>query len=184
MLEQSAAAIVACQALVDQIALSAQRIAAAFAAGHQVLICGNGGSAAQAQHFAGELLGRFMATAHDRPPRAVIALSADSAVLTGIGNDYGYDDVFARQVRGLARAGDVLVGISTSGSSVNILRAFEVAEPDVLKIALCGPQGRLAELADVALCVPYPGTPAIQAAHLAILHAMCLVMETSFAVSV
>jgi D-sedoheptulose 7-phosphate isomerase len=182
MLEQSAEAIVACRGLANQITDAADRIAESFAGGHKLLVCGNGGSAADAQHFAGELMGRFLASASERAPRPAIALSADSAVLTCIANDYAFEEVFARQVRGLAQTGDVVVGISTSGSSPNILRALEVAPPGVLKIALCGPAGPLAERADVALCVPFDGTAAIQAAHIAIIHAICMVLESRFAV--
>jgi D-sedoheptulose 7-phosphate isomerase len=180
MLTASAAAIQASQALEPQIVQVAERIADAFDADHKLLICGNGGSAADAQHFAGELLGRFLAVNTLRAPRPAIALSADSAVLTCIGNDYGYDDIFARQVRGLAQPGDVLVGISTSGTSPNVVRAFEAAGPDVLKIALCGPSGHLAGMADLALAVPYAGTAPIQAAHIAIIHAICMVLEERF----
>jgi phosphoheptose isomerase len=182
MLEGSAAAIQACQALVDQITAAAERIGDAFEGGHKLLLCGNGGSAADAQHFAGELMGRFLASASERAPRPAIALSTDTSVLTCIANDYTYADVFARQVRGLGQPGDILLGITTSGSSPNVLRAFEVAGSlDVFRVALCGPGGRIAELADLALCVPYAGTAAIQAAHVAIIHAMCMVLEDRFA---
>lgn len=181
MLTTSAEAILACQALVDEIASVAHTIADAFESGHKLLVCGNGGSAADAQHFAGELMGRFLSSRSDRAPRPAIALSADSAVLTCIGNDYGYEEIFARQVHGLATPGDVLVGISTSGSSLNVIRAFEAAPAGVVKIALCGPAGRLAGLADVALCVPCEGTAPIQAAHIAMIHAICLVLEERFA---
>jgi D-sedoheptulose 7-phosphate isomerase len=181
MLQASAAAIQACDLLADDIVRMANQLADAFDSGHKLLVCGNGGSAADAQHFAGELLGRFLCSASARAPRPAIALTADSTVLTCIGNDYGYDDVFARQVEGLAQPGDVLVGISTSGSSPNVLRAFAAARPGVLKVALCGPGGALAESADLALRVPFEGTAAIQAAHIAIIHAVCMVLEDRFA---
>src|SRR5439155_27279060 len=100
------------------------RVAAALAAGNKVLFAGNGGSAADAQHLAGEILGRFN---YDRAPAAAIALTTDSSVLTAIGNDYGYEHIFERQVRGLGQAGDVLIAISTSGRSPSILRAIEAA---------------------------------------------------------
>ena len=100
VLQRSAEAIVACRAMADDITAVAERIAHAFALGHKLLICGNGGSAADAQHFAGELMGRFLASASERAPRPAIALSADSAVLTCISNDYAFEEVFARQVRG------------------------------------------------------------------------------------
>jgi D-sedoheptulose 7-phosphate isomerase len=167
--------------MADDVVSVAHTIADAFASGHKLLVCGNGGSAADAQHFAGELIGRFLSSASERAPRPAIALSADSAVLTCIANDYGYDEVFARQVRGLAQAGDVLVGISTSGSSANVLRAFQAAPSGVTRIALCGRTGPLANLADLALCVPAEGTAPIQAAHIAIIHAICMVLEARFA---
>jgi D-sedoheptulose 7-phosphate isomerase len=103
-------------------------------------------------------------------------------VLTCIANDYAFEEVFARQVRGLAQSGDVVVAISTSGSSPNVVRALEAAPRGVVKIALCGPGGQLAERADLALCVPFDGTAAIQAAHIAIIHAICMVLEARFAV--
>jgi D-sedoheptulose 7-phosphate isomerase len=181
MLERSAAAVQRSLSLSDQIAGVAQRIADAFDAGHKLLVCGNGGSAADAQHFAGELMGRFLSSASGRAPRPAIALTADTAVMTCIGNDYAFDEVFARQVQGLAQAGDVLVGISTSGSSPNVLRAFAAAPDGVLKIALTGPGGELATEADQALQVPFEGTAAVQAAHIAIIHAICAVLEMRFA---
>ncbi len=182
VLDRSAAAIVACHGLAETISAAADRIAQAFAAGHKLLVCGNGGSAADAQHFASELMGRFLASASERGPRPAIALSADSAVLTCIGNEYAFAEVFARQVRGLAQPGDVVVAISTSGSSANVVRALEAAPRGVVKVALCGPGGRLAERADLALCVPFDGTAAIQTAHIAIIHAICMVLESRFAV--
>jgi D-sedoheptulose 7-phosphate isomerase len=183
MLDNSAAAIQASHALTDEIAAVAGRIADAYEAGHKLLVCGNGGSAADAQHFAGELMGRFLTSRSERAPRAAIALSADGAVMTCIANDYEYADVFARQVRGLAQPGDVLVGISTSGTSANVVRAFEAAPTGVVKVALCGRggvDGDIADLADLALRVPFDGTAAIQAAHIAIIHAVCLVLEERF----
>jgi len=181
MLSGSAAAIQACAVLVDEIAMVAERIGEAFERGNKLLVCGNGGSAADAQHMAGELMGRFVPWASARAPRAAIALSADGAVLTGIANDYAFDEVFARQVRALAREGDVLVGISTSGASPNVLGAFAAAMPGVLTVALCGRGGRLGEVADLALRVPAETTAQIQAAHIAIIHAICMVLELRFA---
>jgi D-sedoheptulose 7-phosphate isomerase len=181
MLERSAAAVRETLSLSSAIAATAHRIADAFEAGHKLLVCGNGGSAADAQHFAGELMGRFLGSASGRAPRPAIALTADTAVMTCIGNDYAFDEVFARQVQGLAQPGDVLVGISTSGSSPNVRRAFAAAAEGVLKVALTGPGGELADEADLALRVPFEGTPAIQAAHIAIIHAICGVLEQRFA---
>lgn len=180
MLEGSAAAIRASIDLTDEIARVADALRRAFATGHKLLVCGNGGSACDAQHLAGELMGQFTAV---RKPRPAIALSADSAVLTCIGNDFSFAEVFARQVEGLAAPGDVLIGISTSGESENILRAFAAAPAGVLKVALTGEQGRLAEAADVSLRVPGTRTAFIQAAHLGIIHALCSVLDRAFAAS-
>jgi D-sedoheptulose 7-phosphate isomerase len=158
---------------------AAQAVKEALARGGKVLVFGNGGSASDAQHFAGELMGHFLVD--DRRARPAIALAADSAVVTCIANDYAFADVFARQVRGLAQPGDVLVGISTSGRSENVLRAFAAAPEGVLKIALTGPGGPLGDAADVAIRVPADATAPMQAAHISIIHAICAVLEERFA---
>lgn len=178
MLESSAGAVRDSLSLGEATVAVAERIADSFASGGKLLVCGNGGSAADAQHFAAEVVGRFLAS--DRAPRPAIALSADTAVLTGVGNDFAYDQVFARQVQALARPGDVLVGISTSGEAANVLRAFEAAPTGVVKVALTGARGRLADAADLALRVPAEGTAPIQAAHIALIHAICAVLEARF----
>src|SRR5947208_10292477 len=118
------AAAIADRRFVATLGAIVDRVATALAAGNKVLFAGNGGSAADAQHLAGEILGRFN---YDRAPAAAIALTTDSSVLTAIGNDYGYERIFERQVRGLGRPGDVLIAISTSGRSANILRAISAA---------------------------------------------------------
>jgi len=143
------------------------------------LICGNGGSAADAQHFAGELLGKFRSA--ERRALAAIALSADGAVLTTIANDFAFEDVFARQVQALARAGDVLVGISTSGKSANVLRAFAAAPAGTVRIALVGRNGPLGDGAEIALRVPAEETAHIQAGHIVVIHAVCEALERRFA---
>lgn len=181
MLDESAAAITASHALADEIVQAANCIADALDHDHTLLICGNGGSAADAQHFAGELMGRFLSSRSERAPRPAVALTADSTVLTCIANDYSYEEVFARQVRGLARPGDVLFGISTSGSSANVLRALEAAPDGVRKIALTGRGGPIQGCADLSICVPFDGTAPIQAAHIAIIHAICMILEERFA---
>src|SRR6266511_2539155 len=117
MLEQSADAVRGSLVLADAVVVVAQRIADRFACGGKLLVCGNGGSAADAQHFAAEMVGRFR---HERTARPAIALSADTVVLTAVANDFTYDELFARQVRALARPEDVLVGISTSGEAANV----------------------------------------------------------------
>ncbi len=177
-LEQSADAITGSLALAETAVAVAERIADAFARGGKLLVCGNGGSAADAQHFAAEMVGRFR---HERAARPAIALSADTAVLTAVANDFTYEEVFARQVRALARPEDVLVGISTSGEAANVIRAFEAAPPGVVRVALTGPRGRLADAADIALRVEADGTAAIQAAHGALIHAICAVLDARFA---
>jgi D-sedoheptulose 7-phosphate isomerase len=143
-----------------------------------VLFCGNGGSAADAQHLATELMGRFL---RDRGPLAAAALTVDTSALTAIGNDYGFDQVFARQLRGVGMPGDVLVGISTSGASRNVIAAFEAAgEMGIATVALVGSQGgALADLADVAVHAPSAATPRIQELHIAIGHTICELLEDS-----
>ena len=144
--------------------------------GGKVMFCGNGGSAADAQHLAAELMGRFL---NDRAPMASIALTVDTSALTAIGNDYGFDEVFARQVRGLGRAGDVLVGISTSGNSANIVAAFEAArEIGIHTVALTGGGGgKIGAIADSLINVPSLSTPRIQELHIAIGHTICELLE-------
>jgi phosphoheptose isomerase len=175
MLERSARAIHDALPLADAAVAVAERIADSFGRGGKLLVCGNGGSAADAQHFAAEIVGRFLAP--DRAACPAIALSADTAVLTAIANDFAYDEVFARQVRALARPGDVLVGISTSGEAANVIRAFEAAPPGVQRVALTGRRGRLADIADLALRVPADGTAQVQSAHGALIHAICAVLD-------
>ncbi len=153
-------------------------LAQALQRGNTVLVCGNGGSAADAQHLAGEIVGRFL---KERSPYAAIALSTDTSVLTAIGNDYGFDEVFARQVQGLGRKGDVLVAISTSGNSPNILRALETArDKGILTIGLTGRDGgRMASLCDHCVIVRHPDTPRIQEMHLLTLHTWCALIDAA-----
>jgi D-sedoheptulose 7-phosphate isomerase len=158
------------------LAAAGERIATALAAGGKVLLAGNGGSAADAQHIAGELVGRLN---YDRPPVAAIALTTDSSVLTAIANDYGYAEVFERQVRGLGRAGDVLIAISTSGCSGNILRAVEAArEMGLFVIGFAGETGGdMASCCDVCLRVPSMVTSLIQQIHIIAAHVICGIVE-------
>jgi len=137
-------------------------------------VCGNGGSAADAQHFVAELVGRF---SREREPFAAIALTANTSVLTAVSNDYEFAEVFARQVRALVRPGDVLVGISTSGRSENVIRAMHAARPGTTRIAITGTGGPLAASADLVLAAPGKTTPEVQAAHGALIHAICLVVD-------
>ncbi|RRS04373.1 SIS domain-containing protein [Aquabacterium soli] len=155
---------------------AAQRLATALASGGKAMFCGNGGSAADSQHLAAELTGRFI---KDRPPLAALALSTDTSALTCIGNDYSFDEVFARQVRGLGRAGDVLVGISTSGNSRNVIRAIEEAKGlGVTVIGLLGRDGgAIRAMCDVAIVVPSEVTARIQESHILIGHTLCGLIE-------
>ena len=139
--------------------------------GNKILTCGNGGSAAEAQHLVGELMGRYLL---DRAPLPAVALTADSALVTCIGNDYSFDDVFARQVRGLGASGDVLVAFSTSGNSPNIVAALSAArEKGIESIAFLGRYGGSARgLADHALVIPHSNTARIQEAHQFLLHSL------------
>jgi D-sedoheptulose 7-phosphate isomerase len=140
------------------------------------MLCGNGGSAADSQHLAAEFVGRFI---KDRRPLAAIALSTDSSALTCIGNDYGFDDVFYRQVVGLGLAGDCLIAISTSGNSPNVIKAAQAARSaDIRTIGLLGRDGgALAALCDLPIIVPSPTTARIQEAHIFIGHTLCSLIE-------
>jgi len=161
--------------LVD-IERSGQLVCDALANGKKVLICGNGGSAADAQHIAAELVGRYE---KDRQSFPAIALTTDTSALTAVSNDYGFDEVFARQVAGLAQSGDVLVAISTSGRSQNVLNAVQKArETGCLTIALTGAGGEpLASACDVAVVVPAQRTSRIQEAHITIGHLWCEMVD-------
>jgi D-sedoheptulose 7-phosphate isomerase len=150
-------------------------MATCLAAGGKVMACGNGGSAADSQHFAAELLNRFE---KERPPLAAIALTTDTSTLTSIANDYAYDQIFAKQVAGLGRSGDVLLAISTSGNSPNVLEAIKIAHArGICVVALTGKGGgTIAKQLlsdDIHLCVPADRTARIQEVHLLTLHCLC-----------
>lgn len=150
----------------------------ALRAGGKILIAGNGGSAADAQHIAGELVSRF---AFDRPGLPSIALTTDTSILTAIGNDYGYEKVFARQVQALGRAGDVFIGISTSGKSPNVLAALKEARAmGLVCVGFTGANGgSMAQLCDHLLETPSAKTPNIQEGHIALAHIVCGLIESS-----
>ncbi|MGD9874387.1 MAG: SIS domain-containing protein [Kiritimatiellia bacterium] len=151
----------------------ADLIAERLKAGGKVMVCGNGGSAADAQHFAAELVNRFLL---ERRPYAALALSTDTSILTSIGNDYGYEFVFEKQVRALGRKGDVLIAISTSGNAANVCRAVETAKSmGIMTVALTGGKGgKVAGLADRVLSVSSTSSvPRIQEGHQFIIHAVC-----------
>jgi phosphoheptose isomerase len=158
---------------------TAEIMSAAILNDNKILVCGNGGSAAEAQHFTAELVGRYKIS--ERRGLPAQALTADVAVITAWANDFGYDQVFARQVEAFGKTGDVLLGISTSGNSKNILAAFETARQNgITTIALTGNTGGdLAALADLAMIVPSEITERIQEVHLTILHMICELIETS-----
>jgi len=153
----------------------------ALRSGHKILLCGNGGSAADAQHVAAELVGRFL---QESEPWPAIALTANTSILTAVGNDWEFEDIFARQVKALARAGDVVVGISTSGRSANVLRALVLAqEMGATTIGFAGKDGRdLADIAHICFCAPAETTQRIQELHLLAWHTICEVVETQLLV--
>ena len=149
----------------------------ALTEGHKVLVCGNGGSAADAQHMAGELVGRFQ---KDRRGLPCVALTTDTSILTACANDFGYEEVFARQVEAIGAAGDVLIGISTSGNSANVIKAFEAAAGGGMKrVALTGNDGgQIAKMDGVlSIVVPSCSTQRIQEGHLTIIHVLCELVE-------
>jgi D-sedoheptulose 7-phosphate isomerase len=156
-------------------------LAASLVAGGKVMLCGNGGSAADSQHIAAELTGRFR---KDRAPLGGIALTTDTSALTSIANDYAFDQVFERQVRGLGRAGDCLIGISTSGNSPNVIRAVQAAqEMGIVAIGLLGRDGgRLASMCDHAVVVRSDTTARIQEAHIFVGHLWCELVEQQLGV--
>ena len=149
---------------------------AALKKGGKVMFCGNGGSAADSQHLAAEFVGRYKM---ERPALNSVALTVDTSILTAIGNDYGYDDVFRRQVEGIGKAGDVLIGLSTSGNSRNVLKAFEqAAAMGITTVAFTGAAGgKMKESADICLAVPAAVTNHIQEQHITCGHLICELVE-------
>ena len=166
--------------LAGPIAEAIETMVAALASDRKILACGNGGSAGDAQHLAAELIGRFE---RERPELAALALTTDSSILTAVANDYRFEEVLSKQVRGLGQAGDVLVAISTSGNSANVIAAIDAAHERGLKVvALTGKGGgRIADMladGDVHLCVPHERTARIQEVHLLIIHCLCDGIDT------
>ncbi|HEX9593317.1 MAG TPA: D-sedoheptulose 7-phosphate isomerase [bacterium] len=168
----------AARTLAEPVAAAAEKVIAALRAGRKVLLCGNGGSAADAQHIAAELVGRY---ARERRGLPAVALTTDTSALTAIGNDYGFDRIFARQVEALAQAGDVLIAISTSGNSPNVLQAVETARQlGVGTIGLAGRGGgALRALVDLCLVAPHEETARIQELHITIGHILCDLVEAA-----
>ncbi len=167
-------------ALHATLATAAQKTAAAMKAGGKLMVAGNGGSAADAQHLAAEFVNRLV---EDRAAMRAVALTADTSILTAVANDYGYERVFARQIEALGQRGDVFMGISTSGRSANILRAFEVSrQMGIATIGLTGEQGWAGETGpcDYVIAIPSKVTMYVQQAHLALEHIFCMIVERAY----
>lgn len=158
----------------------AKIITAGFKSGNKLLICGNGGSAADAQHIVAEFVGRFYRD--DRPALPAISLNTNTSIITAIGNDFGYNITFVRQVEALGQKDDVLIAISTSGNSANAVEAAEKAKEKEMKvISFTGESGgKLAEISDITIKVPSKNTPIIQNAHISVLHIICELVENKF----
>lgn len=169
-------AILENQELINTIVNVAKACVEVYRHGKKTILAGNGGSAADAQHIAAELVGRY---GFDRPSIPSLALTTDTSNLTAIGNDYGYDKVFSRQLEGMSQEGDLFIGISTSGNSQNIINAFESArDRGVTTVALVGRDGgKMGSMADYAIIVPSNATPRIQESHILIGHILCDIIE-------
>lgn len=176
MWEEHLGVAAALRALATDVDRVVAMVARSMAGGGVLLVCGNGGSAADAQHIAAELTGRFF---RDRRALPAMALHGNTSSLTAIGNDYGYDEVFAREVEAHGRKGDVLLAISTSGDSRNVVRAIETArDKGMTVIGLTGEHGgKMRDLCDACLCVPSRSTPRIQECHILIGHTICELLE-------
>ncbi len=162
--------------LLNKIVEVAQKCVALYKTDKKTILAGNGGSAADAQHIAAELVGRY---GFDRPSIPSLALTTDTSCLTAIGNDYGYEQIFSRQLEGMGQAGDIFIGISTSGNSLNIIKAFESAKKkDIYTVALVGRDGgKMATMADASIIIPSDSTPRIQESHILIGHILCDIIE-------
>lgn len=167
--------IQAASILAQPIADAAELMFTALSQGNKILACGNGGSAADCQHFAAELVGRFE---RERLPLPAMALTTDTSILTAVGNDYGYRDIFSKQVQAFGQSGDILLAISTSGNSANVVSAIEVAQEREMRVVALtgGGGGTIAQLlteGDVHICVPHDRTARIQEVHLLAIHCLC-----------
>jgi D-sedoheptulose 7-phosphate isomerase len=160
---------------IDNIIKCSEKIISSIKSGGKILVCGNGGSAGDSQHMAGEFINRFLI---ERNPLACMSLTCDSSVLTSIGNDYSFDEVFSKQVEALGNPGDILIGISTSGNSKNIIQAVEVAKNKKLfTIGLLGIGGILKDICDLSILVNSKFTPRIQESHILIIHIISEIVE-------
>lgn len=163
--------------LLTQIEIAAQSCVAAYQRGNKVILAGNGGSAADAQHIAAEFVSRFQ---FDRPGLPALAITTDTSMLTAISNDYGYERLFVRQLEANGRAGDVFIGISTSGNSKNVLAALELCRSlNITSIGLAGASGRIGTSCDICIHVPSTSTPRIQETHILIGHIICGLVEAA-----
>ena len=162
--------------LLDKIEELSKKCVQLYKGSNKTILAGNGGSAADAQHIAAELVGRY---GFDRPSLPSLAITTDTSNLTAIGNDYGYDKVFSRQLEGMGQSGDIFIGISTSGNSLNIINAFHSAkEKGIMTVALVGKDGgEMAKMADLSIVVPSDSTPRIQESHILIGHILCDIIE-------
>ena len=164
------------ESLLNQVVYLAENIVEAIKRGNKLILCGNGGSASDALHFAGEIVGRFQ---KEREAWPAVVLNADIATLTAIANDYGYDDVFSRQAQGHVKEGDVFIGISTSGNSENVYRAVNVAKnKGAITSALLGKDGgKIGEQVECPIIVPYENTARVQESHIMLIHIICEIVE-------
>ena len=171
--------LLADESLINTIEKITAAIVQAFKNGHRVYLCGNGGSAADAQHLAAEFSGRFYL---DRDALPAEALHCNTSYLTAVGNDYGYDAIYARLIKGTGNKGDVLIGLSTSGNSGNIIKAFEVArEKGIITVGFTGETGgKMKTLSDYLICVPSKDTPRIQESHIMLGHIICQLAEEQY----
>lgn len=180
-IQQGAETLAACCAdgNLEMLEALAQKVVDSLKNGGKILLCGNGGSAAQAQHISAEFVGRFK---RERHGLAAISLTTDTSILTAVGNDYGYDKVFSRQVESLGQSGDVLIALSTSGNSANVIKAVETALAQGLTVACFTGRkgGKLAAMVPLTFRAPSDDTSHIQEAHITALHALCDVVESTF----
>jgi D-sedoheptulose 7-phosphate isomerase len=169
-------AVLTDESLLAKVTTIAQEMVNVFNSGGKVLFCGNGGSAADAQHLAAELSGRFY---YDRPPLAAEALHVNTSFLTAVANDYSFDEVYARMIKAYGKSGDMLIGLSTSGNSANVVKAFEAArEMGIKTVAFTGNSGGKAkDIAQICLQIPSTDTPRIQELHMLIGHSLCEIVE-------
>ncbi len=163
------------EGVLNSVSLLADKICEAYANGNKVLLGGNGGSAADSQHIAAEFVSRFL---FDRPGLPALAMTTDSSMITAIGNDYGFEKLFSRQIQAQSKPGDVFIGISTSGNSKNVIKGVEAAkELGVTAAVFCGEGGVLGDMADIAVRIPSECTPYIQECHICIGHIICAIVE-------